>query len=306
VLSFTTVPEDLYNLATMVEDMVYNQSYHIFDAIHINIPWIPIRYPGYAFPHAQGLSDMFPDDPRVIIHRLADYGPMTRYVGALAFEQHPDTIIITFDVDTDQYDIDPLRRLIQASHGIDPNAIWCNYGEDFTVVNEAIRPYWDTYDAYLSKDQTLAWNQVYFCRAARGFLVKPKFFQHFALNATDYHRSCFWDDDRFLSFQMAVLGIQRKSVHTGDWYTKEYLPRQEQKRKCQTEASSIPKVQQPEQHRRLGSLSEVNVRNRADHHCTMAFLKTHPDLFPLAYNVTQPCPNEQLQIKAKTSFYNFL
>ncbi len=303
VLSLTTVLDELYDLAGMVDTIITNHSYHsMFDAIHINIPWLPLR--SSPFPHTQTLIDMFPDDPRVIIHRLADYGPMTRYFGALAYEQHPETIIITFDVDTDQFDIAPLRRLIQASREMDPNAIWCNYGEDFIVIDEAtIRPYWDTYNAYLSKDQTLAWNQVYFCRAARGFLVKPKFFQHFVLNATDYHRSCFWDDDRFLSFQMAVLGIQRKSVHTGDWYLNEYLPRQEQKRKCQTDASSanvlLPKVQRQERHRRLGSLSEVNVRNRADYHCTMAFLKTHPDLFPLAYNVSKGCPDEQLQSQMK-------
>ncbi len=104
---------------------------------------------------------------------------------------------------------------------------------------------------------------------------------------------------------MAVLRIPRKTVHTGDWYTNEYLPRQEQKISALT--NGLPKVQEPEQHRRLGSLSEVNVRNRADYHCTMAFLKTHPDLFPLAYNVSKGCPDEQLpsQMKVVSKANNF-
>ncbi len=299
VLSFTTVPHELSKLVDMVQTMLSDPGYNVFDAIHINIPWTAMRFPKQHYPHTQDVLNQFHNDPRIIVNRLMDHGPMTRYFGALGYEQHPETMIIVYDIDTDQGQLYTLLNLIRASNELDPNSVWCNYGEDFTFLHGTFEPFWFTYDAHLTKDETLAWNPVYFCRGSRGLLIKPKFFQHFSLNATDYHHSCFWDDDRFISFQMALLGIARHNIHPAAWYQDEYVPHRmkvmqacQERKQQQQKKKKKQTSKQERRRRRLGSLSHINMANQPDIHCTRAYITAHPHLFPLATNVTFHCQED--------------
>ena len=90
VLSFTTVPSELTNMMHMIKRIVTDVQYNIFDAIHINVPWTALRFQKEHFPTSLQILDLFPNDPRIIINRLMDHGPTTRYFGALGYEQHPD------------------------------------------------------------------------------------------------------------------------------------------------------------------------------------------------------------------------
>jgi hypothetical protein len=295
VLSFTTVPSELPNMVIMIQRIVSDAHYNVFDAIHINIPWTSLRFQDETFPPSLELLDKFPTDPRIIVNRLMDYGPMTRYFGALGFEQHPETRMIVYDIDSDHVNMAQLQLLLRGVNELDPQAIWCNFGEDFKNIHHdadghsIIQPHWGTYPSYLAGD--LSWNLVYFCRGARGILIQPKHFSRFVLNATDYHASCFWDDDRFISFQMGVLGFERKNIHTAEWYINNYVPEFEQKKQaCRAEAAAATANKKKQRRRRLGTLSAINNKNKPDIHCTRAYLKAHPHLFPLASNATALCP----------------
>ena len=275
----------------MIKRIVTDVQYNIFDAIHINVPWTALRFQKEHFPTSLQILDLFPNDPRIIINRLMDYGPMTRYFGALGYEQHPDTRMIVYDIDSIHVNIHNIKLLLRGVNELDPHAVWCNFGEDFRIVEgDVIKPYWGTYESYVVPDKNLSWNLVYFCRGAGAVLVQPKQFERFVLNATDYHHSCFWDDDRFISFQMGVLGYERKNIHTSDWYYTNYLKEREDKKKACRDAEGEAKKSKQQRRRRLGTLSVINNNNKPDIHCTRAYLNAHPHLFPLAANATALCP----------------
>ncbi|ETO07068.1 hypothetical protein RFI_30323 [Reticulomyxa filosa] len=54
------------------------------------------------------------------------------------------------------------------------------------------------------------WNDIDICRGVKGILVKPKFFQEYFWNASEYFIGCWWDDDNFNSFNFERQGIARK------------------------------------------------------------------------------------------------
>ena len=229
-LSFTAVPSELRQLQALVNRMLgqYNST---LDCVHLSIPLEALRFKG-DYPRTEVLLDMFPDE-RIVLHRLSqDYGPLTRYIGPLAYEQHPETALIVFDVDSTKITSGTrdLRPLLEGLTKVDPHAVWCYQGEDFRYEAQQKRmvPHWDTYPKYgiqtttnttgpTNTDQLpqpqheilqrppsygLVWNQAFFCRAAGGLLFQPRHFRDFWYNQTNYHESCLYDDDRWLGFQL--------------------------------------------------------------------------------------------------------
>lgn len=289
VLSFTVVPSEIKPLATLVGRLLNHSDYDIFDAIHLCVPWMPMREnSASAYDSTKVLLETFPSSPRLILHRLPDFGPMTRYIGPVQYELHPRTRIVVFDIDANSMDflnsasdvekgivlipyrneheeIANIPRLVNASLTVDPNAVWCNFGQDFAYYQNDVVTIWHSYKAV--RETAFQWNLVHMCRAVKGMLVQPRFFADFWYNQTDYHESCFWDDDRWTSFQFERQHIARKEVHPLLWNDSYEEP---QKRNMTT---SIRR-------RRLGTLSLVNDKLMPEKTCSPAWLNTHPETFP--------------------------
>jgi hypothetical protein len=178
--SFTSVPDEINALVKHVKNILkYGRYAGVIDCIHLSIPHRSLRFGGEEYPKTDELLKLV-DDPRIIVHRLFDYGPMTRYIGPLAYEQHPDTSIVIFDMDSNgmigNKDKD-LVTLFHAAHKVDNDAMWCLQGENFWVENGLVKPKWDTFP--LHRTRAVEWNLVHFCRGVGGLLFKPKQFVNF-------------------------------------------------------------------------------------------------------------------------------
>ncbi|ETO37007.1 hypothetical protein RFI_00054 [Reticulomyxa filosa] len=214
------------------------------------------------YPDTKTLQRMFPQRLIIINRFFMDYGPMTRYIGPLQFEQNPNTLIITFDIDSAMAFNQPnhliypimsgnnfvhkdLRMLVYASNykkkkknnifanqnirHVDGNAVWCGTGDDFGYyehnqtavmewrhdnkqVLEPIKVYENSieFDFIHDSNVLVEWNDIDICRGVNGMLVKPKFFQDYFWNASEYFIGCWWDDDNFNSFNFERQGVARK------------------------------------------------------------------------------------------------
>lgn len=286
VLSFTVVPTEIDQLVQLVRRLLIQPRYSIFDAIHLCVPWIPMRREGDAsFGTTESLLQAFPSSPRIILLRLPDLGPMTRYIGPLQYEQHPYTRIVVFDIDAlnmdfqfsadedmvENYsgDLFNIPRLVHASLFIDPDAVWCNFGHDMSYRQNKMSTEWHSYQAV--KATTLKWNHVHICRAVQGLLIQPRFFNNFWYNQTDYHESCFWDDDRWVSFQFERQNISRKEAHALSWNDSYVAPTSKRTATLR---------------RRLGTLSRMNLQVNPDKNCVPAWLNQHPESFPDARQIS--------------------
>ena len=282
VLSFTVVPSEIPALVHLVQTLLQRESYLLFDAIHVCIPWMPLRQPtnGASFDTTADLLSQLPSSPRIILHRLPDVGPMTRYIGPLQYEQHPSTRIVIFDIDSDHMDfastaagdmdVANISLLVHASLTVDPDAVWCNMGQDFAYHQGTVQTVWHSSPAV--NEQTFKWNHVHMCRGVKGLLFQPRFFDDFWYNQTDYHESCFWDDDRWTSFQFERQHIPRKEVHSLEWKDS-YIQLPTRKTTSITTSSSSTS------RRRLGSLSNVNNELKPEQTCAPAWLEQHPETF---------------------------
>jgi hypothetical protein len=302
VLSLTATPAEMDRLHDLVSTLLQYRPYeHLFDAIHLSIPHESSRFPDLTYPSLADLQHIF-TDKRIILHRLDDFGPLTRYVGPLAYERHPDTAIVILDIDSQgmdwqirghSYDQDPapvrdLVQLVQYSNELDAAAMWCLAGEDF-LVDEAgqVTATWDTFprhnasntirndDHHDDDSEQVSWNLVHFCRGVGGLLFRPRHFREFWYNQTAYHESCYWDDDRWVGFQMERLGVDRKALHL--------LPRRNMV--AHTYSRFLSRRGTMLHGRRLGALSgltKLNAKLESDQTCTKAWIRHHNETFPTA------------------------
>lgn len=274
VLALTATPVEMDQLRKVVNQLLDFEPYGIFDAIHLTIPTSSTRFKE-AYPSTAALRQTFPSD-RVIIHRMDDRGPLTRYLGPMVYERDPETLIVVIDVDSQGLDYQirgysyqrdsPVRnlvQLVQQSQRLDVDAMWCLQGEDFRIdAHGNVTDAWDVYTEHVA-DQGVSWNEVDFCRGVGGVLFKPRHFDGFWYNQSSYHESCVWDDDRWVGFQMERLGSARKGLH---------LPHNKVRGRGRF-------------HRRLGALSGLRTLNQkleSQQTCTKAWLDRHPEAFPTA------------------------
>jgi hypothetical protein len=178
--SFTSVPDEIDALVKHVKNILqYGRYADVIDCIHLSIPHRSLRFGGEDYPKTDALLKLV-EDPRIIVHRLFDYGPMTRYIGPLSYERHPDTSIVIFDMDSKgmigNKDKD-LVTLFHAAQKVDNDAMWCLQGENFWVEDGLVKPKWDTFP--LHRSHAVEWNLVHFCRGVGGLLFKPKQFVNF-------------------------------------------------------------------------------------------------------------------------------
>lgn len=120
---------------------------------------------------------------------------------------------------------------------------------------------------------------------------------------SEYHESCFWDDDRWVGYQMERVGVPLKVVHPNATHLMDLSlvvdrkpldgadPLSHRRRLRRTDyVSPIGNVTLPDprhsptvrQRRRLGSLTEITNRLKSDQTCPLAWLEHHPDAFPTA------------------------
>jgi hypothetical protein len=301
VLSLTATPAEMDRLHDLVSTLLQYRPYEqLFDAIHLSIPHESSRFPDLPFPSLGDLQRMY-TDKRIVLHRLDDFGPLTRYIGPLAYEKHPDTAIVILDIDSQgmdwqirglSYDQHPapvrdLVQLVQYGNQLDPTAMWCLAGEDFSV-DEAgqVTAAWDTFPRHNTShmihdndhdddSEPVSWNLVHFCRGVGGLLFRPRHFREFWYNQTAYHESCYWDDDRWVSFQMERLGVERKALQ---------LPRRNQI-VAHTYSRLLSRRRGMLHGRRLGALSgltKLNAKLESDQTCTKAWILHHNETFPTA------------------------
>jgi hypothetical protein len=293
-ITFTTMPHEIPILQITVNSILEFMTLdpeNTFDAIHLCVPDRPMRSTD-NYPSTPQLQEIF-TDPRIIIHRLPDYGPMTRYLGPLAYEKHPESAIILFDVDSNDltYDLDTdydetgslnhtrdIIHLIYASRHLDESAMWCNQGENFAM-NEflQVRPNWDLFPLTPAAGNYF-WNHVHFCRGVGGMLFKPKHFVDFWYNQSEYHESCFWDDDRWVSYQMERQGFPLKVVHVPKAPIESATAASSSEKGDSTGTATNEKSS----HRRLGSLTDKNFALQSDQMCPVAWLTKHPNAYPTA------------------------
>ncbi|KAI8923812.1 hypothetical protein BC831DRAFT_469346 [Entophlyctis helioformis] len=113
VASMSTFPARMDQIRPALSSL-FNQSIAL-DAVHVNIPDrirrldAPIDEDALAKLLAE-LQALF--GPRLHFHRGEDYGPATKLIGALPFEQDPDTLIVTVDDDV-EYDYRTVQALFQ-------------------------------------------------------------------------------------------------------------------------------------------------------------------------------------------------
>jgi hypothetical protein len=320
-LSLTATPKEMTGLKRVVRLLLNYKPYDMFDAIHLCIPDNYMRFQqenttrtSRTPPSTEELLSTFVD-PRIIIHRLADYGPMTRYIGPLSFEKHPETTITIFDVDsTDMVALltkssrlkkkkpRDLTHLVYAARLVDTDAVWCHQGEDFLVNQyDQVKEVWDSYPLEITSSTTTgknstSWCRVDFCRATGGLLFKPKHFENFWWNQTAYHESCFWDDDRWVSYQMERQKFPLKAIHEPD---QEDLATW---RRRNIEEEEIENAERLYHGRRLGSLTKVTNKMKSHETCPLAWLKQHPEAYPLSRVITEgPWILEKKKGKKKTA-----
>jgi hypothetical protein len=303
VLSLTATPAEMDRLHDLISTLLQYSPYEqLFDAIHLSIPHESSRFPDLQYPSLTDLQRMY-TDKRIILHRLDDFGPLTRYIGPLAYEKHSDTAIVILDIDSQgmewqirgrSYDQHPtpvrdLVQLVHYSNQLDPAAMWCLAGEDF-FVNEAgqVTAAWDTFPRHNTTDmirndhdvensERVSWNLVHFCRGVGGLLFRPRQFREFWYNQTAYHESCYWDDDRWVAFQMERLGVDRKALHL--------LPRRNMVAHAYSHLFSRRHRAMNFHGRRLGAISgltKLNAKLESDQTCTKAWIQHHNETFPTA------------------------
>jgi hypothetical protein len=206
----------------------------------------------------------------------------------LSFEKNPDSRIVIFDLDTigitsssnnnNKNNGLDLTRLLYASSVLDGNAMWCHQGENFcwNASTNQTKSVWDTFPLQATGGRN-TWNLVHFCRGVGGLLFSPKHFINFWWNQTAYHESCFWDDDRWVSFQMERQGIDMKVIHDTEQYNVSSLLSPQRR-----ETVYQPQRQLNSHHRRLGSLTLVTEKLESARTCPAAWLNQHPETYPTA------------------------
>lgn len=318
-ITFTTVPSEIPLLTLVVRQVLQymdQDTAQTFHAIHLCIPDRPMRFQD-TFSSTEQLRANF-TDPRIIIHRLPDYGPMTRYLGPLSYEQNEDTTVTLFDMDSVDltYDLTwgnanesnvtrDIVHLVHAARHIDTRAIWCNQGENFAM-NEfgQVKPVWDLYPEQQAPGN-FTWNEVHFCRGVGGLLFKPRHFENFWYNQSDYHESCFWDDDRWVSYQMERQGFPLKVLHN---------PKRGVDPKAvvaDVATATTNDAMDSNAHRRLGTLTNVNLGLGSAEACPIKWLTQHPETYPSArihsgspwlVEVPAPPPPPELLLKNHAFF----
>jgi len=298
------MPNEISNLQALVKVLLKHSPYLLaFDAIHLNIPTVSTRS-AEQYPPTIELQQLF-SDCRVIINRLPDFGPLTRYVGPLAYERNAETSIVVLDTDSQGMDwqvrswrsnkdqpaaqVNDLAELVKLSQRLDADSLWCFQGENFRINSGGqVQVAWDTFELQLDPQlEGISWNKAHFCRATSGVLFKPKFFRDFWFNQTAYHDSCLWDDDRWVSFQMERLNVSRKVLHspprlqdTTSWWS--FLSRHDRRLLLQPTQPGLLRSKGTPNHAPAERLTLLNKRLKSDQTCTQAWLKSHPDSFPTA------------------------
>jgi len=264
VMTLTAVPSEIPLLVNQtLNNLLFKQSL-VVDVIYLNIPYIQLRDGNALYPSTNDLQNMFPQD-RVVIHRiLGDCGPTTRYLGAIELESNPEAIVMTMDHDPWNVDQSTVQQLVEYAQ-FDAESVWTVWGEN--MVWNPVTGYWAVdywrYPLVINESRHRSWNEVEILRAVNGVAFRRKWLDDIWFNATDYHIGCFWTDDHWFSFNMARQGVSIKLIHD---YAQSVREREE-------------RLRSEMEHRRLGTLTEVNSKLNSESECTISIMQHHDDVW---------------------------
>jgi len=191
VVSFTTIP----SRSKYIPDILSKLSKQTVkpDTIYVNIPYYSKRLKTrYTIPF-----DTTTLDDNVVIVRCEDYGPATKLLGAIEYEDNPDTIFVTIDDDQD-YHKDMLKTIIINSIK-NPNSV-----VSFSALESNLMTSICFFNNKKSPD-------AFFIEGFAGVSYRRKFItkdmiEYFENNLSD---DCFLSDDLVISSWMEILGIER-------------------------------------------------------------------------------------------------
>lgn len=194
VVSFSTIPSRIKYVPKVIEE-INKQSFHP-DVIYACIPYYSKRLQEeYIIPDFGDLGD------NVRIVRGEDFGPATKLLGCIPYENDPETIIITID-DDQTYARNTLQTLVAYGEKY-PNSV-CSFhamGKDLGVVRCPMR-------------KNINHPGIYYIEGFGGVLYRRKFVTEEMIDyfENDLSRDCFMSDDLVISTWMEIQGIPRKKL----------------------------------------------------------------------------------------------
>lgn len=189
VISFSTIPTRAYHLNKVIKRL-QNQIVKP-DMIYINIPYYSKRMK-MEYPYIY-LNNY----PNVKIIRCPDYGPATKLLGCIPYENNPETNIITIDDDR-IYNPDMIQKLVVYSENY-PNCAIGYQALDSNLNSTVCHPTRDITDPY-----------VHYLEGFGGILYKRKFITDEMLNYFEnLSPECFLSDDLTISSWLHKNGICR-------------------------------------------------------------------------------------------------
>jgi hypothetical protein len=209
------------------DDGLYH--YEPFDCIHLTLTDQAIRFsPDQVYDTAGDFLPFLMEDPRLIVHRLFDHGPLTEYMGPASLEQHPDTSLTFLKLSELVTKTEQVRQVLAAATDLDKQAFWCLEGENFLWKSDR--------QSVVSKPVQMQNVQVASeadtCRGSP-LLLRRRHFDDFLWNQTDYHSECAKEKQgRWLSFQVHRQDYPVKVIRDETLNRNKMMPHRKFRKEC--------------------------------------------------------------------------
>ena len=193
VVSFSTIPSRTKYIKNVLQKLK-NQTLQP-DMVYICIPYYSKRLKTKYI-----LSENIDFNDNITISRTDDYGPATKLLGCLNYENDPNTAIITID-DDQNYHPDTIKTLV--SYSI--------YFPDKVCAFRTLTQ--DLYGTYCPEKSNITNPDAYYVEGFAGILYRRKFisddmFEYFH----NLSKNCFVSDDLVISSWMEINGIDRLKI----------------------------------------------------------------------------------------------
>ena len=208
VCSLTTRPTQPYYFKNVLVHLT-NQ----FDAVYLIVPKIShkgVKYPYIHYPNVN------------IISVLKDYGPITKYFGALDAENDPNTLIVVLDDDI-LYSKN-IRKQFENEHKKYPNAVLSGAGivykyytciSDYRLSISGRAPFFPNFiPSFLCNKHTTTVAGYSGVAFRRGLIKKQKLLSF--ISKWGQNRNCFLNDDIVISAFFSQNKIKRLCVKVDD------------------------------------------------------------------------------------------
>jgi hypothetical protein len=197
VLSFTSIPSRIKyipDVLTRLKDQTFN-----VDCVYICIPYYSKR-----FKKVYDISSLsqFKFGENVKIVRCEDFGPATKLLGCIPYENDPNTLIITID-DDQKY----------ASSMINTLVAYADYYPNYAIGFHGIEKDAVTYTINIKNKDILS-PLAYYLEGFGGVAYRRKFISKEMINYFNNHLTpeCLFSDDLVVSKWLEIQGIKRLKI----------------------------------------------------------------------------------------------